>query len=274
MGIRGPKPPDYVGLNFWEFEFYKAFHLLRYGAPLPSSRSTSPSFTSVELRRIIADLECMSPEKYWLTTRRLAQQVGERRNLQKPPLPMDIWWAEQQKKEEIYWLKKALQPAPIETQTRRRKVWRDLVQAETYAALRKACGRWAQLPDVRVAGLQPFASHVLENAEGLFKMKRNKRFPDAEYSDNGRIDYLARGMAGLILGKSPMTAIERLRNLKHSPNGPLWSKQDNQCACWRCSLKTRNEISRIAQEGYDNGLRVFMRLAAGTKVPQEWKKRH
>ncbi|HMK31130.1 MAG TPA: hypothetical protein VK473_15715 [Terriglobales bacterium] len=83
------------------------------------------------------------------------------------------------------------------------------------------------------------------------------------------MDYLARGMSGVMVGVSPMTAIERLRNMKHGPNGPMWSEIDKKCSCWRCSLLGQAEIHPI-QEWYTEGLRLFMEIATNTKAPKEW----
>jgi hypothetical protein len=46
--------------------------------------------------------------------------------------------------------------------------------------------------------------------------------------------YLARGMAGVMADVSPMTGIERLRNMKHRRGGPFWSQREQRCGCWRC----------------------------------------
>ena len=76
-----------------------------------------------------------------------------------------------------------------------------------------------------------------------------------------------------------MTAIERLRNMKHGRGSPLWvtrqgdyvlPETEQHCGCWRCSIKESNKVTRLAQTWYENGLKLFMELAASTKVPSEW----
>jgi hypothetical protein len=130
--------------------------------------------------------------------------------------------------------------------------------------------------------MTPFTEHVEQNAAHFLSMKRNTRFPRSSYRDDARMDYLGRGMAGVLVGVSPMTAIERLRNMKHAPGGPLWvthqgdhalPEREQHCGCWRCTKKNWNNISKLSQRGYENGLRVFMELAATTKVPMEWSTR-
>jgi len=266
MGNRGPKPVDVGLLSMWEVEFYKAFHLLRDGTPFHVRYELPMGLPAAEIRRFIGQLKRMSPEQYWLTTRRVAAELqGGRIDLRRPPTRMDRWWAEGARDEETYWLERALNPLTIEAQARRRRIWDDLVRANMYAALRKACGRWARLPDVRAKGLVRFPSHILANAGQFFAMKRNKRFPTSSYGDDSRLEYLARGMAGVMVGVSPMTAIERLRNMKHgAEGGPLWSETEQRCRCWRCSSRRSNELNKAMQGGYVNGLRLFMEIAATT----------
>lgn len=281
MKRRGPKPPDFVSLNFWEFEFYKVFHLLRDGTAFPSRYAPPSSLSVQETRKLIDQLAGMTAADYYLTAQRVAIELGQNVNSKKPPTSMDIWSAENARTEELYWLRRALKPLRIEAQTTRRKIWNDLVQANTYASLRKACGRWARLPDVRGAGLVCFPAHVMANAAAFLSMKQNKRFPRSNYGDNSRVEYLSRGMAGAVLGMSPMTAIERLRNMKHTADGPLWVRQNQNyifsddeqyCGCWRCSIDKSNEATKITTIGYENGLKLFFEVAQSTRTPREWQK--
>jgi hypothetical protein len=108
-------------------------------------------------------------------------------------------------------------------------------------------------------------------------LKRNTRFPRSAYGDDSRIEYLARGMAGVLAGKSPMTGVERLRNMKHTRGGPLWvtvegnyvlPEKEQYCGCWRCRQGILSNVHRLTQAGYENGLRYFIELATTTKVPE------
>lgn len=283
MGERGPKPPDFGLLSVWEFEFYKAFHLLRDGYALPvHQRPPVSGLTRSEASGFLAALKSMSAEDYYLTTRKLTSEFDQRTNLEKPPISIDLEWADSQRKEEIIWLESLLKPARPKAEAAGKKIWSDLLRATTYAELRKACGRWSRLPAVRRAGLTPFPDHVRTNAAQFLAMKRNKRFPKSSYGDDSRIEYLARGMAGIMASRSPMTGIERLRNMKHSPGGPFWTeREENQllprdrqrCDCWRCNIKRGNELTKRLQAPFDDGFRVFMQIAAETKAPKEWKDR-
>ena len=279
MGIRGPKPVDVGLLSRWEFEFYKGFHMLRDGMPFPPKQGPQTGLNAVELRTFLKQLRKMSEDHYLLTTRRLSREMGEKINLVRPPTREDRWWAQQSRDQEIQWIEGILQPRAIQAQAERVKIWKDLMQVNTDSAIRKVCGRWAQLREVRGA-VTPFSEHIAQNAAKFLLMKRNKRFPRSSYGDDARLEYFARGMAGVMLGVSPMTAIERLRNMKHQPGGPMWQTRhgddalpDNEqyCACWRCSIERSNKIGRITHPRYENGLSVFMEIARTTKVPREWR---
>src|SRR5688572_13657453 len=60
MGRRGPKPVHIGNLHAWEFEWYKALHLLREGTQLPEP--PRPPLSPEELKGIetgIGDLRAM-----------------------------------------------------------------------------------------------------------------------------------------------------------------------------------------------------------------------
>jgi hypothetical protein len=262
MGKRGPKPIDLGLLNVWDFEFYKALHQLRDGIALPARNLPPPTgFSASELRTILTRLKSMSAAEYWRVQQQMTSDFGESVNLEQAPTKLDIEFADRDLKEEIYGLERTLMPRKIHAQVQRREIWGDLIRAKTYAALRKACEQWSKLSDVRASGLIPFPEHIRAYAERFLSMKRNQRFPRSNYGDDARMDYLARGMAGVLVGVSPMTAIERLRNLKHAPEGPLWNVGERRCGCWRCRLRNSSEVSRTTQGWYENGVRAFIEIA-------------
>lgn len=262
MGKRGPKPVCMGLLNVWNFEFYKAFHLLRDGIALPTRNLPPPSgFPRSELVTILTRLKSMSGAEYWRVQQQMETEFAENVDLEQAPTRDQIEFAKHDLKEEIYWLERALNPKKIHVQAQRRKIWDDLINAETSVAVRKACERWSQLSDVRASAMTPFAEHVRANAKLFLLMKQNKRFPRSNYGDDARMDYLARGMAGAVVGVSPMTAIERLRNLKHAPGGPLWNTSEHRCKCWRCHLNISNKITKTTQGWYENGLQRFIEIA-------------
>lgn len=249
-------------LNIWNFEFYKAFHLLRDGIALPTRNLPPPSrFPRSELLAIFAQLKSMSGAEYWRVQQQMEAEFTGNVDLEQAPTPDQIDFAKHDLKEEIYGLERALNPRKILAQVQRRKVWDDLIHAGTSADVRKACERWSQLSDVRASTMTPFVEHVRANGKLFLLMKQNKRFPVSNYGDDARMDYLARGMAGVLLGISPMTAIERLRNMKHGPGGPLWNTTERRCKCWRCHLERSKKIAETAQGWYENGVRRFIEIA-------------
>src|ERR1700719_3390550 len=95
MGKRGPKPVDVGLLTFWEFEFYKSFHLLRDGTQLPQSAPTLPrGLSRTEMQGFVRRLKQMSAQEYWLTDRRLLVKVCQKANMAKPPTTFEMQWAE------------------------------------------------------------------------------------------------------------------------------------------------------------------------------------
>lgn len=262
MGKRGTKPVDLKLLNTWDFEFYKAFHQLRDGIALPARNLPPPSGISAsELRDFLTRLKSMSAAEYWRVRQQLTSDFGEKVNLELAPTKVDIEFAGRDLEEEIYGLERTLIPRKIHAQAQRREIWNDLIRAKTNAATRKACEQWSKLADVRASVLISYPEHVRANAEQFLSMKCNIRFPKSNYGDDARMDYLARGMAGVLIGASPMTAIERLRNLKHAPGGPLWNVDERRCGCWRCRLKNSSDITRTTEGWYENGVRAFIEIA-------------
>lgn len=245
MGRRGPKPVDMGTLNVWEFEWYKAFHLLRDGVQLPPSVTPPPLFNRERLRTRLRQLQRMTAKQFWAELR---SQAGKN---WRPPTRVDWLWAEWEKDREIAQLRWYLEPREIPMRAERSKVWNALIRARTFRAVRGACERWRRLPDVRVKGFACFADHVQTNAKQFLAMKRNKRFPRSAYAADSRLEYLARGMAGVLVGVSPMTAIERLRNMEHGRGGSLRGKTSKRCTCWRCEIENWNEALEIIRKEYE-----------------------
>jgi hypothetical protein len=158
---------------------------------------------------------------------------------------MDMMWLERGEFEQSREIRslRSLRPKEVYARNERREIWRALIRARTAPELKEACDRWEHLADVRAMGFQCFAAHVITNAKQFLSMKRNKRFSRSLYADNSRLEYLARGMAGVLVGVSPMTAIERLRNMKHDGTGPLFDVKTNNCKCWHCDLERQRAFA-------------------------------
>lgn len=237
MGTRGPKPVDIGLLNMWEFEWFKALHLLREGKQLPE-----PELWTLEPEKVDARVRVLQK----LT---LGKIVGE----EPPPVdwepskvgdraPLRIWerWAEGVREQRIAEIL-AMKPREVYARAERREIWNSLWRARTRPALDRACAKWKGLADVQAIGMSVFVDHVLANAKAFLEITRNPRFPRSAASDDSRLDNLARGMAGVMAGVSPMTGMERLRNMSHGSDGPLWRKGGGGCCCWRCDLRKWEE---------------------------------
>ena len=117
------------------------------------------------------------------------------------------------------------------------RVWQSLWQADSESAVSRTCDEWLRLPR---RYRDELVAHEVKSHGALFvSMKNDSRFPRSPWADEARIIYLARGTAGLIMGISPLTAIERLRKVSHRKDHPLF--KDERCSCWRCALQRRRE---------------------------------
>jgi hypothetical protein len=231
MGKRGPQPVDLRLLVTWEREWYTAFRLLRDGTELSykSMQSMKWARTATTRARLKA-LAGMTDKGYLRERFKDLPQMPE--EMERPFSNASILaWAKEEKAREISSLKSSLEPEKAED---RRDVWRELMTARDLRALYRVCDRWVKL---RYFNFNPtFAFHLREHAEPFLSMKRNPRFPRGKSgkADNSRLEYLARGMAGVLAGLSPMTGIERLRNMKHDSSSPFWKEENQRCKCWRC----------------------------------------
>ena len=228
MAKRGPRPFPYGLFNMWEFEWFKALHLLRDGYHLPELEGPTYDPKLIELR--VATLRRMPlsrivqqdpPPADWQPTR-----TGDR-----PGLGTWTEWAERVREMQIA-EQLALKPREIERRLERREIWAALWRAKNTTAVRRACDRWKSLQDFRGNGMSVFADHAIANAKAVLQITGNSRFPTQPASDDSRLGIVAAGMAGVMVDRSPGTGVERSRNMKHTEGGPLW-KWD-RCHCWRC----------------------------------------
>ena len=225
----GRKPIQIGLLNSWEFEWNKALHLLRDGAQVPAPRWVDPDLAGLTSREIDANIRLLKQ----LKAEDVVAEWARRQGKSLKPMQVYLHFAADFIAERIAAFEQ-LKPRKILALADRRSIWDALIRAQILQAVRQACDHWEHLADVRAAGMAVYPAHIIANADAFLAMKRNKRFPLAPYADDSRLEYLARGMAGVMVGVSPMTAIERLRNMKHVKGGPLRSDSTKVCQCWRC----------------------------------------
>ena len=151
--------------------------------------------------------------------------------------PLAIWlpWAEGIRHQKIAELI-AMKPREIHRRAERREVWQSLWRARSATSLNRACDQWESFEDVIGLGFLAFPHHVRANTRPFLALTGDKRFPRSVAADDSRLNYLARGMAGVLEGVSPMTGVERLRNMNHKRGGLFWDEESGRCRCWRCSF--------------------------------------
>lgn len=187
MGKRGPAPISLNELMFWESEWYWVFHLLRGELPSYEQKLVGEAVRK-QLRAELAELEKSSPkdftQKEWVPFRsgQIRWQLTRRKPLSEP------------------------------------EVWRQLVQAQTAEQVRKACEeskRWLNPKAGR-----PYVQLLHDKAEQFVRAKKYAYYPRRASGDVKRIAFFARVMAGITLGISPITAVDRLRKMKHGRGCP------------------------------------------------------
>jgi len=271
---RGRKPLDIKLLQIWEFEWYKALHLLREGTQLPPD----PNFVVVNERETKAQLQWWKSASYKDILGEMQPGVPPEfdelpeteRERAKVRWTMSEWkwlkdFAENQRESEISALEHWLKPRITPSMRGRREIWATASESKaSIKAVGRACEKWRLLPDVRSRHVAVFADHVQANIEKFQRMKADTRYP-GPHADDSRLDYLARGLAAVMVGASPITAIHRLRLMRHEPGGPEWvekrsyvdgkGKPDEvpaHCGCWRCELQASRRYWRTlrsVQEG-------------------------
>ena len=125
-----------------------------------------------------------------------------------------------------------------------RNLWESLKRARSAAQVRRICRRskywlkfeWSGEWNGRAWNFQtpsPYPRALYDHAEKFCQAKLGKRYPsggkqDRRSSDDKRVEYLARVMAGLSLYPpiAPATAVNLLRKTKHKPG----------CPCYRCTV--------------------------------------
>ena len=139
MGKPGPKPVDVGLLNLWEFEWYKAFHVLRDGSSLPGTQAVyAPPLhiSRKQIRSWIEQLRKMDEDEYLringLTIEKITDKKDETLTTTNET---DLWvqrhWASGQKQSEIAELERYLNPSKIPLEAERRQLWNSLWRART-----------------------------------------------------------------------------------------------------------------------------------------------
>ena len=249
MAKRGRKPIDFRELDHMDRECFKGFHSLCKGSELPATKVELMSLRSSiqSTVKLLDELRTMTVKDFWTNyewdgdnapplAKRDENQVAKRQVRTISRLENEVKELEARVTAA---LRQATEPKAIREQATTYQVWQSLWQAETMAAVASTCKRWNQL---RSPYADPVVSAlIVRHSEQFISMKEDARFPKSAGADAARIKYLSAGMAGAIIGISPLTAIERLRRLSHAAGSPLWDEEAQLCLCWRCVWRRRQE---------------------------------
>jgi hypothetical protein len=249
MAKRGRKPIDYRHLNQLDRECFKGFHSLCKGSDLPATKIELLSLSGYiqSTAKLLVTLRAMTVSEFWINyefdgdnapplPKKEVKHVAERQARTIAGFEDEV---KELKARVAAALKQVTEPEAIRGQAATYRVWQSLWQAKTATGVVRACERWDNLPS-------PYADRfvsafVVRYTDQFLSMKRDARFPKSAGADDARITYLSAGLAGLIVGISPLTAIERLRKLSHSAGSPLWKEESEVCLCWRCAWRRRQE---------------------------------
>jgi hypothetical protein len=266
MSKRGRKP-----INLWHLDqldglCYRGFHRLCKGIHLPVTEAEARRMLASETveERIQQSLHDEAKRKtlkrFWSEEAPPEWQADLDRaaDYRAEYLATRDAWAHQsrERQRDLLSLIKELGDQPKNKKARLAsfRAWEALWQADAADAVQEACAAWDRLP---ARYRDPLVSEVVaKHSEEFVRMKDDSRFPRSPWADEARISYLAKGTAGLMLGVSPLTAIERLRKFTHKRGHPLYVKvrpgdlrlgrlsspsTQALCHCWRCLFSRKRE---------------------------------
>jgi hypothetical protein len=254
MAKPGRKPLDLFTLNKLDRECFKAFHRLCRGTEFPLDLDDAKHMERIAVaqqrseRSYLAEIRPMTPKKFWIdvqggTAESFAKDVAYGRDNHVAAIA-----SSEREIEDLENLRIEMVAVKSELSNKRRvsrhaeagRVWRQLWLATTSAEVVYACEEWDKL--ARRYQDRTMSRVIRESAEQFVKLMKDARFPKSPWADEARIRYLAAGTAGLMMHRSPLTAIERLRKITHRRGHPLWVT--GACHCWRCRWERRLERAR------------------------------
>jgi hypothetical protein len=120
------------------------------------------------------------------------------------------------------------------------EVWAALLRAKTAEGVRRACGASKRWLNPRWQG-RIFVEELAKNAEKFARAKKDPFYPRSKRrtSDKKRAIFFARAMAGIVLEISPITAVDRLRKLKHG----------EECPCIHCDEERKEHFTKYLYYG-------------------------
>jgi hypothetical protein len=107
------------------------------------------------------------------------------------------------------------------------------VAAHTAEGVRQACQQSRSWLNPAWQG-RPYVKDLYDHAGQFVRAKQDPYYPRRESGDLKRVTFFARAMAGIAVGISPSTAVDRLRKLKHGP----------KCPCVHCDMERWDRMDR------------------------------
>jgi hypothetical protein len=203
MGKRGPKPTALQDLLFWEGLWYRVFLDLR---------GDRPSHEKVSRNRKLKEV-----------LRKELEKLGKR-------VPKDLVEADWAARRKIQ-LDRELQPKTLISEP---DTWHALVAANTAADVQRACRESKRWLKPNWNG-RPYVQDLYDHADEFVRAKKqNVYYSRRRSGDEQRVTFFARAMAGISLGLSPNTGIDRLRKIKHG----------GKCPCIHCDFARWDRIHR------------------------------
>lgn len=153
---RGRKPLNLGLLCTWEFEWYKAFHLLRDGTQLPpdanfvaanerASKGLLRWWKKVSLKEILGDMRPGPPPPFDELPQGEREKAKRRWEMMEWKVLKDF--AELERKAEIAGLERWLKPRETPARTDRRKIWETLADPGAPSkTVEQVCEQWEASP--------------------------------------------------------------------------------------------------------------------------------
>lgn len=207
---RGPEPTSLAELFLWEGLWYSSFLWLRGAEPSAEEVLLSGQAVS-ELRDELASLRKSLGEEDWPGAR--ASSIAR--------VEKQIKLAQGHKD-----LESLAEP----------DVWNALVEARTADDVRRACRKSKRWLNPEWAG-RVYVQRLSEKAEQFVRAKNDPYYPRSarRSSDMKRVTFFARVMAGVTLGISPSTAVDKLRKVKHGEG----------CVCVHCDRELADRMLKF-----------------------------
>jgi hypothetical protein len=208
MGLRGPKPVDVEHLRGEAIQWASFFYLLRDGVP-GLIQHLKWSRVRLQGSAAVATMPASSGKDKPVRSAGMWARRGE---LLEPPILIPVSKAslklpERMTTEDGWVIYRPIMPKPA--------VWEQIKRARTVTQIKnvgRGMGKFQSLFVSSTPWAQNPAGALRRYAEGILAAKRLPNYPKTKRprSDDKRVEFMAKTMAGLTLGLTAITALKRL----------------------------------------------------------------